>query len=244
MIRMSRRARLARNIIFRLRPAATLACGVILATAALAPAAAAAPGDSRLRRAAAEWSHDGLRRTQVPGLDLVYVREGASLAGYDKVWLRSVDVAFRRDWRPAARPGSRLVDADVARIKDGLARILRDEAGRELARGGYALVDGAATGVLAVDVSIVDLYINAPDVPGGPPVQRYTLSVGEMTLQADLRDAPSGETLARVLDRREGRDLGEFQLTTAVDNAGEARDAVRAWARILRQRLDAARGLR
>lgn len=205
--------------------------------------ATAAPGDARLKRTEAEWSHDGLRRAKVSGLDLVYAREGATLAGYDKVWLRGVDVAFRRDWRQSPQPGSRIVAGDVSRIKDGLAKILRDELGRELARGGYALADGPGAGVLELDAAIVDLYINAPDVTGASPVQRYTLSVGEMTLQAELRDSPTGEVLARVLDRREGRDRGVFELTTSVDNAAAAREAARAWAAILRRQLDAAKDI-
>jgi hypothetical protein len=62
-----------------------------------------------------------------------------------------------------------------------------------------------------------------------------------MTLVAELRDAPSGELVARVLDRRVGRDRGSFEITTSVDNVAAARDAARAWARILREQLDAAR---
>lgn len=211
--------------------------------AVLGVSAVAAPGDSRLKRTDAEWSHDGLQRAQVPGLDLVYARVGATLAAYDSVFLRGIDVAFRRDWRQAAQPGSRIVTADVTRIKDGLARILRTELGRELGRGGYQLVEAPGAGVLELDVSIVDLYLNAPDVQGALPVRRYTMSVGEMTLQAELRDAPTGEVIARVLDRREGRDRGVLELTTAVENAAAAREAARAWAGILRRQLDAAKGI-
>ena len=79
------------------RRTATVA-GLLVALACFPGAVPAAPGDSRARRAAAEWSEDGLRRTAVPGLDLVYVRDGARLDGYGQVWLKSVDVALRRDW--------------------------------------------------------------------------------------------------------------------------------------------------
>lgn len=208
----------------------------------LPPGALAAPGDARARQAEIEWSHDGLRRTSIAGLDLAYVREDARLETYDKVWLRTVQVAFRRDWRVPAQPGSRIVATDLARIKDGLARVVRDAATRELREGGVTLAEGPGEGVLEVDVSIVDLYLNALDVRSFAPVQRYALSVGEMTLVAELRDAPSGEILARVLDRRVGRDRARFELTTSVDNAGEVQDAARAWARVLRERLAAARG--
>jgi hypothetical protein len=217
------------------------ACVALVALATFASALPAAPGDSRARRAAADWSEDGLRRTTVPGLDLVYVRDGARLDGYSQVWLKSVDVAFRRDWNAPARPGSLIPDNDVSRIKTRLAAILREETARELARGGYVLADAPGPGVLEVELSIVDLYVNAPEAIGTVRADRYTMSVGEMTLEAELRDAPSGELLARVLDRRVDRERRRFEITTAVDNAVAARDAVRGWARILREQLDAAR---
>jgi len=217
------------------------ACVLLLALATFASVVPAAPGDSRARRTAAEWSADGLRRTTVPGLDLVYVRDGARLDGYTRVWLKSVDVAFRRDWSAPARPGSLIPDNDVSRIKTRLAAILREETARELARSGYTLADEPAPGVLQVGLSIVDLYVNAPESTGTIRVDRYTMSVGEMTLEAELRDAPSGELLARVLDRRVDRERRRFEITTTVDNAVAARDAVRGWARILREQLDAAR---
>jgi hypothetical protein len=214
---------------------------LLLVLATSGSALIAAPGDARARRTAAEWSEDGLRRTAVPGLDLVYVRDGARLDGYTQVWLKSVDVAFRRDWTAPVRPGSRIPDTDVSRIKTRLAAILREEAARELARGGYALADGPAPGVLEVGLSIVDLYVNAPETGGTVRVDRYTMSVGEMTLQAELRDAPSGDLVARVLDRRVDPERRRFEITTTVDNAAAARAAARGWALILREQLDAAR---
>jgi hypothetical protein len=219
-----------------------LPCLALLAALA-ATYAPAAPGGSRRERAAAEWSYDGLRRAKVPGLDLVYVREGASLGGYREVWLKSVEVSFRRDWQVPTRPGSRVPARDVSRIKEELARILREETARELARGGYTLADGPGEGVLEVDVSIVDLYVNAPDVQGAATVERYTFSTGEMTLVAELRDAPTGDLVARVLDHREDRDRGFLDFTTSVDNLAAARVTVREWAGILRRRLDAAQGI-
>jgi len=207
--------------------------------------ATAAPGDARLKRTEAEWSHDGLRRAKVSGLDLVYAREGATLAGYDKVWLRGVDVAFRRDWRQSPQPGSRIVAGDVSRIKDGLAKILRDELGRELARGGYALADGPGAGVLELDAAIVDLYINAPDtsLSTAGRVRSYTVDPGHMTLAADFRDGESDALLAHVIDRKEGVDRGYLQIANSVTNTAEARRAMQQWARAIREALDAARAM-
>jgi hypothetical protein len=49
--------------------------------------------------------------------------------------------------------------------------------------------------------------------------------------------------IARVIDRREGRDTGMMTLSSSVVNAGEARSIAASWARILRSRLDAAHGI-
>ena len=48
-------------------------------------------GDARLKRTEAEWSYRHSRRAKVSGLISIYAREGATLAGYDKVRLRGVD---------------------------------------------------------------------------------------------------------------------------------------------------------
>ena len=216
---------------------ALLLCGLWFATTT----ALAAPGDTRLKRTAAEWSEEGLQPVRVRGLDLVYVRDGANLAGYRQVWLKSIDIAFRSDWPDERGPGSRISADDRAVLKSRLENVLREQAARELGLGGYRVVEGPGEGVLALEVSIVDLYLNAPDVPSSTRVDRYARSVGEMTLVAALHDAASGTLVGRALDRREDRDLGHFELVTSVQNTAAAQRVARDWARILRRQLDAAR---
>jgi len=190
---------------------------------------------------AAEQSYDGLEKVQAAGLDLVYARPGATLAGYTQVWLRPITVAFRRDWTTQPRPGSRIAIGDQQALRERLAAAMREAAVRELQNGGYVLVEAAGEDVLEVSVSIVDLYLNAPDVPTAGRVEFYTISTGEMTLQAELRDSASGELIARVIDRRVDPDQFPARITTSVDNIGAAQDAARIWASALRTRLDAAR---
>jgi hypothetical protein len=48
---------------------------------------------------------DGLKLVKRPGLDTVYVREGVSLAKYQKVMLDPVEVSFDKNWDPAAGHG-------------------------------------------------------------------------------------------------------------------------------------------
>ena len=95
-------------------------------------------------------------------------------------------------------------------------------------------------GVLRIKAEIRDLYINAPDLPRAGLVRTYTLSVGEMTLVAELRDAPTGDLIARVFDRKRDPESVWLELTTRVDNVAAAQRAAASWAHALREQLDAA----
>jgi hypothetical protein len=221
-----------------------LSCLAALGTASTAAATGTSgPPPVNVPRTEAQWTEDGLRKVAVAGLDLVYAREGATLAGYKSVLLRPVSVSFRRDWGRDPVVGTRIRSEDSERIKTELARIIREETVKELGRGGYALVDVPGVDVLEVGMSIADLYLNAPDLPTPSRVVVYTMSVGEMTLVAELRDAPTGDLIARVLDRKQAREHLDMRITTSVDNVAAAREAARAWARILRTQLDSAKRL-
>jgi hypothetical protein len=193
--------------------------------------------------AVAEVNQDGLQRTEVSGLDLAFVLPGATLEGFNKVQLAPVQVAFRRNFERQNRTGSRqrVSARDMERIRDRLSTLVETEVREELARGGYALVEEPGDDVLAVQMAIVNLNITAPDVASGSRTRVYTTSVGEMTLVAELRDSSSGELMMRVYDRRVGRTSPQPRFTTRADNVMEARNAARAWARVLREGLDAAR---
>jgi hypothetical protein len=97
--------------------------------------------------------------------------------------------------------------------------------------------------VLRLRANIADLYVNAPDTMTAGRTRTYTVSAGQMTLIAELFDSESGQVLARVVDTREARNTGTMQLSNSVVNASEARDIASAWARILHNGLDKARGI-
>ena len=63
-----------------------------------------------------------------------------------------------------------------------------------------------------------------------------------MTLFMELYDSESGQILARVVDRREGRNRQMAAMSSRVRNIAEAEDISAAWARILRDALDRAQG--
>jgi hypothetical protein len=108
----------------------------------------------------------------------------------------------------------------------------------ELTRGGYALADADGPDVLRVTPAIVDLYVNAPDVPTAGRSRTYVMDAGRMTLVVEARDSVSGQLLARAVDTRHGTETGRLQRANAVTNSQEAGRAIEQWARALREGLD------
>ena len=207
-----------------------------------APAAEAAP--LTRKGAAAQWTEDGLQSVKISGLDVVYVRPGASLAGYDKFRLPPISVAFRKNWdRDSSGVGirSRVSAKDAQRIKDRLATLGREELVKELTAGGYTLSEQAGDDVLDLDTRIVDLDVTAPDVPTAGRQAIYAVSAGELTLVAELRDSVSGETIMRIYDHEEGGNSSLMRKITNIENEIQARQVVGGWALALHKILDAAK---
>jgi hypothetical protein len=217
---------------------------MVIAFAALVAVSYVAVADADQAAATVEADAEGLVPVKVKGLDHVYARPGADLSAYSKILLDPIEVSFSKSWQPDPTGGP-ITAAEKQTIRDGLAKILRQELGKELARSGrYALVDIAGADVLRISAEIRDLYINAPDLPRAAASRTYALSVGEMRLVAELRDAPTGALIARVVDYKKDPDAPWLHLTSQVDNVAAARRAAADWARILRQQLDDARGIK
>lgn len=213
-----------------------------LLVSALAPSSAFAAKPSDLDEA---MSHDGLRKVTVKGIQFAYARPGATLADYNRVQIEPVQVAFHKHWDPT-RTGSRIKLGQEERenIRSGVATAVQESFVKELRdRSRYQVVDEAGPDVLRVKVAIVDLYVNAPDTESVGMSRTYTVSAGQMTLFAELFDSESGQLLARVIDKREGRDNQMYQLSSSVVKRGELQDIASAWARILRSALDNAHGI-
>ena len=192
-----------------------------------------------LRPPAPDRTVDGLQRIQSRRVDTVYTAPGMSLAGYKRVMLDPVDVAFKKDWQ---RAHPEIEAADMERIRAEVASMFREVFSRELDdRGGYELAEHSAPDVLRVSASIVDLDIAAPDPRPVGVIRSYVVSPGEMTLLAELRDSVSGAILVRAADRERGRGFGDLQIANSVTNSAEASRAFAMWAGLLRDALDAAR---
>lgn len=188
---------------------------------------------------------EGLKRADRPGLDAVYLREGASLARYKKVMLDPVEVSFDKNWKPnpAGSVLTTIGRVDTQQIRKNLADLARQVTKRELERkNGFPLVETAGPDVLRVRAQIVDLFINAPDTKT-PGVKSYVISAGEMTLVADLYDSETNTLIGHVIDREKAIENGpyEFQIANSVTNAVEADRILSGWARRLRSALENAR---
>ena len=187
-----------------------------------------------------ETSPDGLQLVKRKDLDVLYVRPGASLSSYTKVMIDPVEVAFSKEWKPSSMD---VTAKDREEIRTGLAEEFRDVFTKELQeKGGYQIVTEAGPDVLRVTAGIIDLYITAPDTDRVSPQSRsFVFSAGQMTLVGELRDSESGAILARVADRKGGRDSTRMTWATGTSNRAEARRALAQWADILRDALDRAK---
>ena len=194
-----------------------------------------------------QMSYDGLQPIQVKGISLAYKRPDATLAGYKRVRIDPVEVRFDKNWNPT-QPGSRLpLSASVREdIRTGLAKLVRDQFVKALAaQGRYPVVEESGPDVLRLRPFIVNLYVNAPDAGGSAaPSYGFQMSAGEMTLFMELFDSESGQILARVVDREQARSPGVGTMAGSVSNVAAAEDIAAAWARIMRNALDRAHGMK
>lgn len=212
---------------------ATFATALLIAGVAIAARAAEPP---------TEW--DGLVRTPSKQVDLLYIRPGASLAGYRRLRLDPVQVAFDKNWTPnrdARTLSQRVSSADMEKIKTGLATECRKIFKAELGKSGYTFVDENGEDVLRVTAAIADLSITAPGNSDARS-RSYVANAGAMTLVLELRDSVSGQLLARVIDRQEARANGRFEVSSRAANSGEAITIMSRWAALLRKGLDDVKG--
>lgn len=215
--------------------------GAVTVAALLAVGLAAAPAVAK--KPPAEW--DGLALQQSKRFDLVYLRPNADFKVYRTVLLEPAVVAFDKNWDPNAsqRDLSRRVSTeDMERIKQELGQVLREGLAKELAAGGYAIVDKAGEDTLRVQPGIVDLYINAPDTMAAGRSRTYVMDAGKMTLILQVSDGATGQLLGRVVDTKQGSDIGRLQWANSVSNSAEAQRIVSKWAKAFRAGLDRVSG--
>lgn len=217
----------------RLRRAVLIAGLISLALGSFNPAIARAQSSNP-----ETVTHDGLELVKSRKIDALYRRPGASLASYSKIMLDPVEVEFKKTWKPREVSAS-----DRERMRKDIADLCRKVFAKELQeKGGYAIVDAAGPEVLRVTPALVNIYVNAPDTMQPGRSRTYTTSAGEMTIVVELRDSESREVLARAADRKVADSSMRMQWTNRITNTAEAERAMRSWAQVLRDAMDAARG--
>ncbi|MCC7199923.1 MAG: DUF3313 family protein [Gammaproteobacteria bacterium] len=207
---------------------------------AAALALIASVGSATAADAPKTW--EGLELQSAKGLDLLYVRPATRFETYTSVVIDApIEVAFDKDWDPnrGVRGVSRQLSArNIQQIRDEMATEFRKVFAEELARSGYAIVDQPGEQTLRVSASLADVYINAPERMEVDNVVTYTLEPGRMTLEMELRDGPTGQLLARVVDEKSGTNIGPLRVTNSMTNASDFRRAARSWAQRLIKALD------
>ncbi|MFO1407897.1 MAG: DUF3313 family protein [Steroidobacteraceae bacterium] len=190
----------------------------------------------------ATW--DGLELRKVKGVDAVYVRPGVEFKDYRSVYLDPVEVAFDKNWNPNRSGGSsnRMSSADIEKLRGEMASEFQRIFAEQLRAGGYQVVTQPGDDTLQVSAGLADVYVNAPDKPTAGRSYTFTVSAGRMTLVMELRDGPTAQLLARVVDQHVGRENGAMTLTNGVSNSAEFRRAVKGWADRLVKALDKVSG--
>ena len=186
-------------------------------------------------------THDGLVLQPDTKLRAVYLKPGASLAGYDKVALLDCFVSFKKDWqRDYNRDASfenRVSDKDMDDIKKRVADEFKAVFSGELEKGGFPIVDTAAQDVLVVRPAIVNLVVSAPDTMSSSMSRSFAPSAGEMTLYMELYDSVSNAIIARVIDPQADRGVGGAM--NRVTNKAAADRMLKMWADTLSNHLNA-----
>lgn len=214
-------------------PAVTPACALVVALACASPEPAVQEGPG------AEITFDGLHRVDHAAFQKVWVRPRVSLAGYQKVWLVYSGFAYKSP--PRRRGPYPLTPRQVERLERALREVFVEELTRD---GGWEMAEGPGPDVLMVRAALIDVEVKAPPEPESPLDRVFIDSAGEATLVLELYDAQSREILARAADRRSAEPAGSIGMRNlAISNQVEVRRTLRRWARILRDRLDAAKEL-
>ncbi|HTE40101.1 MAG TPA: DUF3313 family protein [Steroidobacteraceae bacterium] len=185
---------------------------------------------------------DGLEPLKLKNIDKAYRRPDAKLGSYDKIILKPIDVSFSKGWNPLDYGDKGLRAKDVEKLRGDLAKLAEQTFAKVLNEGGYATAPASDTGVLEVEVRIVDLFLNAPDVDHTANVKVYALSAGEMELVVTLRDSVSGTTLFRSIDHKRDPDAVRLEWANRVWNHVQLRHMLEGWAEQLKNALNSARG--
>jgi Protein of unknown function (DUF3313) len=190
--------------------------------------------------AAADSPFPGLELVATKNVATLYRRPDADFTAYNKVMIGEPTVEFSKNWNPRNYGKFGLSAAQLTKIRVDLAAMAKSVFAKSLSDGGYEIVSGADDGVLVITPNIVNVFINAPDVPTAGQSRTYTMDTGSATLALQVNDAVTGTLLAVVYDQRR-TGSSTMQWATSVSNRAAADSMLKGWAEQLKRELDAAR---
>ena len=190
-----------------------------------------------------EVNDEGMVLVENSELASVYADPGADLGVYKRFILLDATVSFKKNWkRDQNFPNPlKVKDSDMVKIQEDVADLFREVFTKELIDGGYAMADEPGPDVLLIKPAIVDLDIEAPDIPSSTRTYSYSRSAGEMTLNLELYDSLTDDKIVKATDRKKDPDYMRMEWRTSVSNRSDAKRMMTAWAKALRDLLDEAR---
>jgi hypothetical protein len=195
-----------------------------------------------------QTTKDGLELQKHSKVGALYLKPGATLEPYDKIYLVDAFVAFKNNWqrdynRDQIRLDSKISDKDIEDIKTKVASEFKAIFTDELQKAGYELVTTTGQDVMIIRPAIINLDIAAPKPDqaafGGVTIVR---GAGSLTLYAELYDSVTNDKFAEVLDTQEADEGGFAHRASTVSNKAALDSTLRRWAELLVKRLDEAHG--
>jgi hypothetical protein len=190
----------------------------------------------------AEVTHDGLRRLEHTSFDRAWARPGLDLSGYRRILLVSDGIHYKRP--PASRRTRSFALEPFER--EALETELRKAFVEALfGDGAWQVAEVASPEALLLRVALIDVVVTAPPEPYSSRDEILIDSAGSAVLVLELHDSVTREALARVADRGDFEPAGtQLMRSNSINNRAEIRRTFRAWASLLRRRLDELRALR
>lgn len=192
-----------------------------------------------------ESTPEGLELVRNSDLTAVYVRPGASLEAYSKVYLLDAYVAFAKNWqrdfnRDSRSLSHRISDSQMEDIKTKVSAEFGKVFTERLQEAGYEIAEGAGPDVMVVRPAIINLAITAPDLKTPDMSQSFVREAGSLSLYAELYDSVTSDKFAQILDNEVAGDYGFAQRASSVSNKAALDQVLRRWADLLVKRLDEA----
>jgi len=177
---------------------------------------------------------DGLVKVNSKRADVLYLQPGADFRGYTKVMLDPTEVAFAKSWRRSQNSTDRGLSGTISdrQVQDAITKGV-DASNQIFAeawtKGGYVVVTTPAPDVLRIKTGVVNIWVNAPDVPAAGRSHTFAPEAGQATYFVEARDSITGAILGRAVDQRFAGDTAH-NWRTSVSNRADFRELVEAWA--------------